>query len=38
MWVELVSRLKGDPWKSTEKVVTALREKGYPALLRSMGP
>ena len=36
VWMELVARLKGDPWKSTDKVVTALREKGYPALLRSV--
>lgn len=37
VWTELVARLKGDPWKSTDKVVGALREKGYPALLQSMG-
>lgn len=37
VWTELVARLKGDPWKSTDKVVAALREKGYPALLRPMG-
>ena len=37
VWNELVARLKGDPWKSTDKVVAELREKGYPALLRPMG-
>lgn len=33
VWSELVMRLKGDPWKSTGKVVTELRTKGYPTLL-----
>lgn len=33
VWTELVARLKGDPWKSTDKAVAALREKGYPGLL-----
>ncbi len=37
VWTELVARLKGDPWKSTDKAITALREKGYPALLRPKG-
>lgn len=36
VWIELISRLRGDAWKSTGKVITALREKGYPALLRRM--
>jgi predicted nucleotidyltransferase component of viral defense system len=33
VWSELVVRLKGDAWKLTDKVVTELRLKGYPALL-----
>jgi len=33
VWSELVVRLKGDAWKLTDKVVTELRTKGYPALL-----
>lgn len=37
VWTELVARLKGDLWKSTDKVVAALREKGYPALLWPIG-
>ena len=35
VWVELVARLNGNPWKSTDKVVADLRERGYPKLLRS---
>lgn len=37
VWTELVVRLKGDPWKSTDKALTALREKGYPTLLLPKG-
>ncbi len=37
VWTELVEQLKGDPWKSTDKVVAALREKGYPTLLWPRG-
>ena len=37
VWTELVARLKGDPWKSTDKAVAALCEKGYPTLLRPKG-
>lgn len=33
VWSEWVVRLKGDAWKSTDKVVAQLREKGYPTLL-----
>jgi len=33
VWLELVVRLKGDAWKLTDKVVTELRNKGYPTLL-----
>lgn len=35
VWVELVARLNGDPWKSTDKVIADLRERGYPTLLQS---
>jgi len=35
VWVELVTRLNGDLWKSADKVVADLRERGYPALLQS---
>ncbi len=34
VWVDLVARLNGDPWKSTDKVVAELRERGYPTLLQ----
>ncbi|QAU23160.1 nucleotidyl transferase AbiEii/AbiGii toxin family protein [Dyella sp. M7H15-1] len=37
VWVELVSRLRGDPWKSTSKVVAELRKRGYPTLLQGLG-
>ena len=35
VWSELVMRLKGDSWKSTDKVIAELRHKGYPTLLMS---
>ncbi|MCC6206558.1 MAG: nucleotidyl transferase AbiEii/AbiGii toxin family protein [Gammaproteobacteria bacterium] len=34
VWTELIARIKGDPWKLTDKVVKELREKKYPNLLR----
>lgn len=34
VWADLVSRLKGEPWKSTDAVVEELRNKKYPGLLR----
>src|SRR5690606_2481948 len=37
VWIELVARLRGDPWKSTDKVVAELRQRGYPTLLWPMG-
>lgn len=37
VWGELVSRLSGDPWKSSGKVVADLRERGYPTLLQELG-
>jgi len=33
VWTELVARIKGDPWKLTDKVVEELRQKRYPNLL-----
>ncbi len=33
VWIGLVARFKGDPWKSTDAVAAALREMGYPTLL-----
>ncbi len=33
VWTELVARMKGDPWKLTDKVVADLRQKKYPNLL-----
>lgn len=37
VWIEVISRLKGDPWKSSAKVVAELREQGYPMLLQGLG-
>lgn len=37
VWIELVSRLKGESWKLTGKVVAELRERGYPTLLQKLG-
>jgi len=33
VWTELVARIKGNPWKVTDKVVEELRQKKYPNLL-----
>lgn len=33
VWTQLISRIKGDAWKLTDKVVEELRQKKYPALL-----
>jgi hypothetical protein len=33
VWAELVTRIAGDPWKQTEKVVEEIRQKKYPGLL-----
>lgn len=38
VWIELVSQLRGDAWKSTDKVVAELRERGYPTLLQERRP
>ena len=37
VWVELVSRLRGDPWKLTSKAVAELRERGHLTLLKGLG-
>lgn len=33
VWHELISRIKGDAWKSTEKVLDEIRAKRHPGLL-----
>ena len=33
VWKELITRIKGDPWKLTGKALEELREKKYPGLL-----
>jgi predicted nucleotidyltransferase component of viral defense system len=33
VWTELVARIKGDPWKLTDKIVQDLRQKKHPNLL-----
>ena len=33
VWTELITRIKGDAWKLTDKVLEELREKKYPGLL-----
>jgi predicted nucleotidyltransferase component of viral defense system len=33
VWTELVARIKGNPWKLTDKVVEEFRQKKYPNLL-----
>lgn len=34
VWRDLIARIKGDAWKSSEKVIEELRNKGYPELLK----
>jgi len=34
IWIELVARIKGDPWKLSEKVIDELRNGKMPNLLR----
>ncbi len=34
VWKELITRIKGDAWKLTEKVLDELRAKKFPGLLR----
>ncbi len=33
VWFELITRIKGEPWKLTDKIVGELRQKKYPKLL-----
>lgn len=33
VWIDLVARLRGGPWKSTDKMIAELRRRGYPTLL-----
>jgi hypothetical protein len=35
VWREVIARIKGDPWKLTEKALEELRAKKYPGLLSS---
>lgn len=35
VWVELITRIKGDAWKLTEQVIEELRQRNYPNLLRN---
>jgi predicted nucleotidyltransferase component of viral defense system len=34
IWTILISRIKGDPWKQTDRAIEELRKKKYPTLLR----
>lgn len=34
VWRELIVRIKGDPWKSSEQVINELRNDKMPNLLR----
>jgi hypothetical protein len=34
VWSELVTRIKGDAWKQTDKVIEEIRQKKYPDLLK----
>jgi hypothetical protein len=33
VWSQLIVRIKGDPWKMTDRAVQELRQKRYPKLL-----
>jgi predicted nucleotidyltransferase component of viral defense system len=33
VWIELIARIKGEPWKLTDKAIEELRQKRYPNLL-----
>jgi hypothetical protein len=35
VWIELVVRLRGGAWKSTDKMIAELRRRGYPTLLEA---
>jgi len=34
IWTTLITKIKGDPWKQTDRAIEELREKKYPTLLR----
>jgi len=34
VWTELITRIKGDTWKLTDKAIEEIREKKYPNLLK----
>ncbi len=34
IWLELITRIKGEPWKLTNKAIEEIRQKKYPNLLR----
>jgi hypothetical protein len=33
IWTTLIARIKGDPWKQTDRAIEALRQKKFPSLL-----
>lgn len=33
VWFELIARIKGEPWKLTDKAIEELRQRRYPNLL-----
>jgi predicted nucleotidyltransferase component of viral defense system len=33
VWIELIARIKGEPWKLSEKVINEIRQKRYPKML-----
>jgi len=33
IWTTLIARMKGDPWKQTDRAIEELRQKKYPNLL-----
>jgi predicted nucleotidyltransferase component of viral defense system len=35
IWTTLIARMKGDPWKQTDRAIEELRQKKYPSLLSS---
>ena len=37
VWTELVTRIKGDAWKLSDKLIEEIRQKKYPSLLKREG-
>jgi hypothetical protein len=35
IWTRLVTKLKGEPWKSSDEAIEELRVKRFPGLLRN---